>query len=186
MRKLIVFNNVSLDGYFTDDKGDMSWAHKSDPEWNEFAAGNAKGGGVLVFGRVTFQMMESFWPSDMAKQMFPDVAKGMNDAQKVVFSRSLKDVKWNNTKLFNGNLIEQIKKMKAEDGPGLAILGSGTIVSQLAEENLIDEYQVVITPVALGKGRTLFEGMKHKLNLKLASTRVFKNGNVLLNYLSEP
>jgi len=78
MPRLIVFNNISLDGYFTDPNGDMSWAHKSDPEWNEFAASNAGGGGVLVFGRVTYEMMASFWPTKQASEMFPEVAAGMN------------------------------------------------------------------------------------------------------------
>jgi dihydrofolate reductase len=79
MRGLIVFNHVSLDGYFVDKKGDMRWAHKQDPEWNEFVAANARGGGVLLFGRVTYEMMASYWPTPMAAQNSPAVAEHMNN-----------------------------------------------------------------------------------------------------------
>ena len=99
MRRLIAFEQVSLDGYFVDANGDMSWAHKQDPEWNEFAAGNAKGDGSLVFGRVTYDMMASFWPSPAALERMPAVAEGMNNLPKVVFSRTLDKVSWKNTRL---------------------------------------------------------------------------------------
>jgi len=66
MQKLIVFNNVSLDGYFVDANGDMRWAHRPDPEWNEFAAGNASGGGTLLFGRATYDLMAGYWPTPLA------------------------------------------------------------------------------------------------------------------------
>jgi len=85
----VVFNSVTLDGYFTDKNSDMSWAHKNDPEWNAFVADNAKGGGTLLFGRITYELMASFWPTPAAMQMMPDVAKGMNSLPKVVFSRTL-------------------------------------------------------------------------------------------------
>ena len=88
MRKLIVFNMVSLDGFFVDSKGDMSWAHKHDAEWNAFVGGNASGSGVLVFGRKTYELMASYWPTPMALQNSPIVAKGMNDMPKIVFSRT--------------------------------------------------------------------------------------------------
>src|SRR6185295_16748421 len=99
MRKLMVFNNISLDGYFTDANSDMSWAHRNDDEWNSFSAENAKGGGELVFGRKTYEMMVAHWPTEAAKKQMPDVAKGMNEAKKVVFSKSLKSADWNNTRL---------------------------------------------------------------------------------------
>ena len=84
MRKVSVFNHVSLDGYFTDKNNDMSWAHTSnDAEWDKFAAENAKGGGVLMFGRITYEMMASYWPTPAAAKQAPDVAKGMNDLPKV-------------------------------------------------------------------------------------------------------
>jgi dihydrofolate reductase len=182
MPRLVVFNNVSLDGYFTDSNGDMSWAHKDDPEWNAFAADNAKGGGVLVFGRITYELMASFWPTPVALKNFPDVAKGMNNMPKVVFSRTMNKASWNNTKLVKSDLAGEIRKMKKEPGEGMVILGSGTIVSQLTQEGLIDEFQIIVTPIVLGKGRTLFEGVKNKVKLKQTKTRSFKNGNVFVCY----
>lgn len=182
MRKLTVFNNVSLDGYFVDGHGDLSWARAQDPEWNAFVEENASGGGELLFGRVTYELMASWWPTPVAMQQFPVVAERMNRLPKVVFSRTLHQASWNNTKLVNDGMVEEVRKMKQAPGEGLVILGSGSVVSQLAQERLIDEYQFVIIPVALGKGRTMFEGIREKLPLKLTTTRSFTNGNILLCY----
>lgn len=182
MRKLVVFNSVSLDGYFTDANNDMSWAHKNDPEWNEFTAENAGGGGTLLLGRVTYDLMKSFWPTEEAKKMMPEVAEGMNNLEKVVFSRTLDKADWKNTRLVKGGLVEEAQKMKKESGDDIVILGSGSIVSQLSEHRLIDDYQFVMCPIVLGKGRTMFEGMTEKLNLKRTNARTFENGNVVLSY----
>jgi dihydrofolate reductase len=182
IRKLIVFNSVTLDGYFTDKNNDMSWAHQNDPEWNAFVAENAKGGGTLLFGRITYELMASFWPTPAAMQMMPDVAKGMNSLPKVVFSRTLDKATWNNTKLVKSGLVEEVRKMKNEPGDDMVILGSGSIVSQLSENRLIDEYQMVVNPIVLGQGRTMFEGLTEKLTMKRTKTRTFENGNVFLCY----
>jgi len=182
MQKLIVFNHVSLDGYFVDANNQMSWAkNHSDDEWNSFVKENAKGGGVLMFGRITYQMMEVFWPTEAAAQSMPEVAKQMNSLPKVVFSRTLDKATWNNTRLIKDNLIEEVRNMKEAGSNGMVIMGSGTIVSQLTQANLIDEFQVVVNPVILGKGRTIFEGDDLK-ELKLTRTRAFKNGNVYICY----
>ena len=182
MRKLAVFNHVSLDGYFVDANGDMSWAKADheDAEWNAFVAGNASGQGMLVFGRVTYEMMASFWPTPLAIEMMPAVAAGMNGMPKVVFSRTLDTASWNNTTLVKGDIVNATRQLKRESGPDMVILGSGSIVSQLAREGLIDAYQIVVNPVVLGRGRTMFDGAK--LDLTLTSTRAFGNGNVLLCY----
>jgi dihydrofolate reductase len=182
MRKLVVFNNVTLDGYFADMNGDMSWAHKQDAEWNAFVQENASGGGQLLFGRITYELMTSYWPTPYAMQNDPIVADRMNNLPKVVFSRTLDKASWNNTKLAKGDMAAEIRKMKKEPGENMVILESGSIVSQLAQEGLIDEYQIVVNPVVLGKGRTMFDGIKEKLTLKLTKTRTFGNGNVLLCY----
>jgi dihydrofolate reductase len=183
MRKLSVFNQVSLDGYFVDAGGDMSWAHKQDAEWNEFTSSNAGGGGELLFGRVTYDMMKSFWPTPQAVQAMPEVAKQMNALPKVVFSTTLNEADWNNTTLVKSNIAEEVRKMKNESGPDMVIMGSGTIVAQLAAEGLIDQYQIVVNPIVLGSGRTMFDGVKDRLDLRLTSTRCFENGNVLLQYV---
>jgi dihydrofolate reductase len=182
MRKLLVFNSVTLDGFFTDAKGDMSWAHKNDPEWNAFTADNAKGGGTLLFGRITYDMMVSFWPTPAAMEQMPDVANSINNLPKVVFSRTLEKASWNNTRLVKSGLVEEVRKMKAESGDDMVIMGSGSIVSQLSQHGLIDEYQIVVNPIVLGEGRTMFEGIGKRLPLKRTRTRTFENGNVLLCY----
>ncbi|MGA2480975.1 MAG: dihydrofolate reductase family protein [Spirochaetia bacterium] len=183
MRRVIVFNNTTVDGYFVDMKGDMSWAHNADPEFLSFVQGNASsGGGELLFGRITYEMMAGYWPTPMAVKNDPIVAKGMNEMPKIVFSRTLDTVSWNNTRLLKGDPAAEVRKLKKAPGGDIVIMGSGSIVSRLAQEGLIDEYQFVIVPVALGKGRTQFDGMNEKLPLKLVSSRVFKNGNVFLCY----
>ena len=182
MRKVIVFNQVSMDGFFTDRKGDMSWAHKQDPEWQEFVEGNVKGGGEALFGRKTYDLMASYWPTPLAMKNDPLIAEGMNAMPKVVFSRTLDKATWSNTRLVKKGLAAEVRKMKKTSGPDMVIMGSGSIVSKLAQEGLIDEYQIIVNPVILGRGRTLFEGIKEKQALKLSRTRVFKNGNVLLCY----
>jgi len=182
MREIIVFNNVTLDGYFTDVKNDMSWAHRQDAEWNSFIAENSKGDATLLFGRITYEMMASFWPTPNALEMFPVVAERMNSLPKVVFSRTLDKATWNNTTLVKGDLATEVRRMKNEPGPNMVIMGSGSIVAQLAQEGLIDEYEIALNPIVLGKGRTMFEGIEEKLNLQLTKTRTFSNGNVFLCY----
>lgn len=184
MRKLVVFNSTSLDGYFADAKSDMSFAHNAnrDAEWDAFVAGNASGGGTLLFGRITYELMASFWPTPLAAERMPVVAERMNNLSKIVFSRTLDKASWRNTNLVKGDLAGEIRKMKTEPGENMVILGSGSIVSQLTQHGLIDEYQIVVIPVALGRGRTMFEGVKEKVPLRLTRTRAFMNGNVLLCY----
>jgi dihydrofolate reductase len=182
MRKLSVYNSVTLDGYFAGANGDFSWAHREDPEFHEFVKENAKGGGELLFGRITYELMASYWPTPLAKKNDPVVAARMNDLPKVVFSRTLDKASWNNTKLVKTGMAGAIRKMKNETGKELVIFGSGSVIAQLAAERLIDEYQIVLNPVVLGAGKTMFEGLKEKLDLKLTKSRIFSNGNVFLCY----
>jgi dihydrofolate reductase len=180
--RLMVFNQVSLDGYFVDSNGDMSWAHKDDDEWKAFAAANASGGGRLLFGRITYDLMKSYWPTPLAMQNQPVVAESMNNLPKIVFSRTLKEAAWSNTRVVQGDVAAEVRKLKQEPEPDIAILGSRSIIAQLAGEGLIDEYQIVVNPIVLGGGRTMFEGIKEKLTLKPTLTRTFANGNVLIRY----
>jgi dihydrofolate reductase len=184
MPRLNMFNSVSLDGYFTDAHNDMSWAHAGgdDAEFRAFVAGNASGAGGLIFGRITYEMMLAFWPTPAAAQQMPDVAAGMNRSTKYVFSRSLKKADWTNTTVLHSDPVQEIAKLKRADGPGLTILGSGGIVKQLAAAGLIDDYQLMVCPVILGSGRTLFEEISSRPTLKLVNSRTFKNGKVFLHY----
>ena len=182
MPSLMVFNMVSLDGYFADLNGEMSWAHKQDPEWHAFVAGNAQGDARLLFGRTTYEMMASFWPTPQALTVMPGVAERMNSLPKVVFSRTLDKASWNNTRLLKGDLASEVRRLKADSGPDMVIMGSGTIIAQLAQEGLIDEFQVVVSPIVLGSGKSMFAGVTRRLPLKQTRTRTFANGNVLVCY----
>lgn len=181
MRRLTVFNLVTLDGYFTGQDGDISW-HNVDEEFQELANAASNSGNTLLFGRVTYQLMAGFWPTPEAIKNDPLVAAGMNKAEKIVFSRTLDRVNWINTRLVKSDMIAEVRKLKQQTGKGLTVLGSGSVVSQLAQERLIDEYQILLNPVVIGTGKTMFEGVKDRFSLKLTKTRVFGNGNILLNY----
>jgi dihydrofolate reductase len=181
MRKLSMFNLITLDGYFAGENGDISW-HNVDDEFQETAIRVANSGNTLIFGRVTYELMAGFWPTEEARRNDPIVAAGMNKAEKIVFSRTLARADWNNTRLVKEDMIGEVRRLKQRSGKDLTVLGSGSIVSQLADAGLIDEYNVLINPVALGKGKSMFEGLKEKLKLKLISTRTFRNGNVHLKY----
>src|SRR3990172_1398742 len=149
----------------------MSFAHKSpdDAEWNEFLGSNASGDAVLLFGRTTYDMMVAWWPTPMAAQAMPTVAAGMNAAPKVVFSRSMKNAAWNNT-VVERDLVGAVRRLKAEPGPDLVILGSGGIVTQLAEAGLMDEIQVVVCPVALGGGKAFLGRLGQPLDPTVTTT----------------
>jgi len=182
MPKLVVYNSMSLDGYFTDANGDMSWAHKQDPEWQAFVKENASGGGQLLFGRKTYEMMAGFWSTAVAMQSNPVVAERLNALPKFVCSTTLQQADWNNTTLLKGELTDEVRTLKQQAGPDIVLMGSGSVVSQLTEAGLIDEYQIVLNPLVVGQGRTLFEGVQRKLPMKLARSRPFANGNVVLFY----
>lgn len=183
MRKLSVFNLVTLDGYIAGPGGDISW-HNVDPEFAELAEKASGSGNVLLFGRVTYDLMASYWPTDDGIRDDPIVAKNMNEAEKVVFSRTLSRADWNNTTIVDGDLLAEVRQRKEAGRKDLTLLGSGSIVAQLAPAGLIDEYQILLNPLAIGRGSTMFDGLSEKLLLKLEGTRTFINGNVLLTYSS--
>ena len=162
MQKLIAFNQVSLDGYFVDAKGDMSWAHRQDPEWNDFAASECQ-----WWWRVAIRQGDLRDDGKLLAEFSgdPNHAGGGARYESGTKGRVLEDPGkggLENTELVTGDIAARVRHMKNEPGAGVAILGSGTIVSQLAEEGLIDEFQIVVVPVALGAGRTLFQGIREK------------------------
>lgn len=175
---LRVFESISIDGYFCDAAGDMSWAHaREDAEFGAWVAKNASGGGALLFGRKTYEMMAAFWPTPMAAKQMPAVAKGMNAARKYVASKSLAP-EWENTTVLQGELVEAVRALKERE-QHLTVLGSGSVAEQLGEAGLVDEYQFVMIPIALGDGRTVFSRRKE---LKLLEQRAFSSGQVVVTY----
>lgn len=181
MRKLLVFNLVTLDGYFEGLNRDISW-HNVDAEFNEYAIDMLNSVDTLLFGRVTYQLMAGYWPTPDAIKNDPIVAGKMNALPKIVFSRKLNKVEWNNTRLVVDNIEEEIMKMKNQPGKDMALLGSSSIMSACANRGLIDEYRIMVNPLILGNGTPLFKGIKDRIKLKLVKARTFRNGNVLLYY----
>jgi len=181
MKKIIVFNMVTVDGYFAGVSEDLSW-HNTDDEFQEFAKQQIKDVGTILFGRVTYDMMESFWTSEHAIKTDPIVSSAMNNTPKIVFSRTMGKADWNNAKLMKEINVDEIRKWKEVAGKDLFIFGSGKLVQEFENLGLIDEYRLIINPVILGSGRLLFKDIKNKANLKLLKTKEFKNGNVLLYY----
>jgi dihydrofolate reductase len=178
-RQVSAFVQVSLDGYFCRPDGDMSFAHKEldDTEWQAYVGRNASGGGMLVFGRETYDMMAAWWLTPAAAAAMPEVAERMNALPKIVFSRTLASAEWPITELIRADPVETIGRLKGEPGPDMTLLGSGSIVTQLADAGLVDSFQVVINPVALGAGRSYLAGLREPLHLSLEEKVAFGNGS---------
>jgi len=183
-RKLVVFNMVTLDGFFEGPNQDISW-HHVDEEFNEFAIEQLQTVGAILFGRVTYAGMASYWPTDIALSDDPVVAGLMNGAPKIVFSKTLTRADWSHTTLINGDLAQEIARLKQEPGKDLFVFGSGNLVANMSRLGLVDEYRLIVNPVVLGHGTPMFQPGE-RLNLKLLKTRVFKSGNVLLFYEPVP
>jgi dihydrofolate reductase len=181
MGKLSTFTFITLNGYFKGLNGDINW-HRHGAEENEYAAEGLRSRSILLFGRVTYELMASYWPTPLALKNDPVVAAGMNNAEKIVFSRTLKKVEWNNTRLIKHNIFAEIKKLKQTSRKDMTLLGSGSILTQFAEQGMIDEYQIMVDPVVLGAGTPIFADLRQKSDLKLTMTRTFKSGVVLLCY----
>lgn len=190
MRKIVMINWISLDGFFAGPSGEIDWILR-DPEvdkaLHEPTAGQTESAGsdTMLLGSITYTMFENSWPQIAKDPNAPEELHKLADEvigmTKLVFSRTRKEVPWENSKLFHGNLVEEVKKLKQGDGTSIIVFGSGTIVQQLTAARLIDEYYIAVTPVVLGKGKPLFENVE-KLNLQLVGARSFKSGNVLLRY----
>jgi dihydrofolate reductase len=181
MRKVILFNLVTLDGFFEGPNREIGW-HNVDEEFNEFTGDQLNTFDILLFGRVTYELLASYWPTPTAIRDDPIIAHLMNMIPKIVFSRTLEKADWNNTRLIKDHIGEEITKLKEQPGKDMAIFGSGNLASNLTNLGLIDEYRIIVNPVILGDGHPLFKGVNDRLNLKLLKTMAFRSGNVLLYY----
>jgi dihydrofolate reductase len=189
MPNLVVFDHITLDGYFCSPTGDFSFFGPSyqDQEFHAFAEENICAADALLFGRVTYDLMVSYWPKPDPIKNDPIVAGRLNNLPKFVLSRTLASSSWNNTHILKGDIASEVRKLKNEaPGKRISILGSGNVVAQLAAHGLINEYEIVLNPVAIGAGRTLFDGLSQPVNLRLSNSRTFRNGNILLRYHPRP
>ncbi len=181
MRKVIVANMLSLDGFMAGSNGETDWFQVGG-EFFEYAKDLLTQVDTILYGRVTYEGMSSYWPTVTYENDF--MANRINNLPKVVFSTTLDTGswgKWNNARLAK-DAVGEIATLKQQSGKDMVIYGSGGLISSLAQHDLIDEYQLVVTPVVLGTGKPAFENIKQRFNLKLLKTVPFKEGSILLYY----
>ena len=179
MRKIVLFMNVSLDGFFEGPGHDISWT-KSDFE--AFSADQSVEVDTLLFGHRTYEMMK-FWATPQAEEMAPAIAKFMNERHKVVASHAPFEPGWRNVTVIHGDVAGEIRKLKGQPGKTMMMFGSNELCVSLMEHGLVDEFQILLNPVALGEGTSLFAGLAKKAELTLMETRTFKSGVVMLTYV---
>jgi dihydrofolate reductase len=186
MRRIIVDALISLDGYLSDTNGEIDWFTQEE-DFNE-AEGKAwslemlRRADTILFGRVTFEGMAEWWPSETARRVMPEIAQHLNDSAKIVFSRTLKTTAWENTTILPEVSKDVILGLKQRPGRDMLILASSSLVSSLMRDNLIDEYWIRVVPVVLGAGRPLFKDQRERHKLRLVSCQAFKSGVVALRY----
>jgi dihydrofolate reductase len=186
MHSIGVFNHVTLDGCYAGPHGEIDWfkSIQKDAEFERYTQEQSTGGSKLLMGRTTYQMMKSYWPTEQARKSDPHMAEVMNDSEKIVFSKTLdpaaEAASWKNVTVLRAVERDAVVELKRKSD--LTILGSGTIVQQLANLGLIDAYQLVVVPLILGEGKRLFESVR-TTDLTLRDAKHFGNGVVVLNYV---
>jgi dihydrofolate reductase len=184
MRNLLAFMHVSLDGFVANPRGEMNWITIDDEIFKD-AITLADNADTALFGRVTYQMMESYWPTVLSSESSTELelqhAKWMENTDKIVFSETLDKVEWKNTRLINKNIPQEIIRLKQHPGKKLMIFGSPRLTHSFMQWDLIDEYRININPVILGDGIPLFS-VPARVNLKLIATKNFSSGVVGLHY----
>ena len=179
MRKLVMWNLITLDGFF---EGSKSW----EIEWHNYAWGDElerltteqlKTVGALLFGRVAYQGMAGYWSTQKG-----EIADFMNNLPKIVFSRTLEKADWNNTKLIRDNGAEEVAKLKQQPGKDLFVFGSANLSSSFIQNSLFDEYRLCVVPVILGSGNPLFKTSAQMTKLKLLEAKPLTTGGVILRY----
>jgi dihydrofolate reductase len=187
MRKIVVSMNVTLDGFMAGPNCELDWHFQN---WSADMAHSAceqlSQADTIVLGRITYDAMARYWPARSIDLTFArediDFAEMMNNYTKIVFSKTLKALSWNNSKLATGDLRDEINALKKQAGKDVIIYGSGKLVSSLIALRLVDEYQIWIHPILLGKGKPLFKSLTDNLNLKLSRSKTFHSGVVMLDY----
>lgn len=199
MPRILVFDNVSADGYFADTRGSLDWVIPNDEVFRT-AAESQTDIDTMLFGRRTYEMFEQFWPhalDDPETAPDPhtagrrsaanrDMAVWINETKKIVFSRTRQDVTWRNSQLIHEVEPQKIRRMKAGPGGDMIVFGSGSIVAELTEHELIDEYLLVVNPILLGSGRALISGLSKPAKLDLRDARSYTSGHVMLRYTRQP
>ena len=178
MRKIIVSEMVTVDGFFAGSNGELDWFIQSE-ELDAYAMDLLESSDTILYGRKTYEMMAGFWPSAPG-----NFAARTNKLPKLVFSKTLQETpwgEWNNAKPIPGDLAKEVRRLKQQPGQAIVLYGSGSLVSQLTHMSLINEYRLMVCPVVLGTGRSLFQGASKAL-LTLVETKKFGSDIVLLRY----
>jgi dihydrofolate reductase len=181
MRTLASFIFTSLDGFYEGPNGEIDWANV-DAEFNEFAVRQLDEADTLCFGRATYEHMAAYWPTEQAMANDPAITSRMNDKEKLVFSTTLTDASWSGTTVVRGEASKRLPTIKAAAGEELLVLGSAHLTANLAQAGLLDELRVMVCPIVLGQGRSLFEDLKERVSLNLLRVRRFESGNLVLTY----
>ena len=185
MRKVILLMHVSLDGFVAGRNGEMNWITIDDEIFKD-ANDLANSADLALFGRTTYTMMESYWPSVLTNSNSTEreleYAMWMENVSKIVFSTTLDKVEWNNTRLIKENITEEMMQLKQEPGMNMIIFGSPGLAHSFMERGLIDAYRVNVNPVVLGDGVPLFKNIRDRVNLKLSRSRTFPSGVLGLLY----
>ena len=185
MRKLVLFMHTSLDGFVAGPKGEMDWI-KIDDEMFDYVGGRTNEADSALYGRVTYQMMEGYWPTagDQPNATKHDIehSRWYKKVTKIVISRTMRGKKLVNTKIISDDVSNEIAKLKQSAGKEILIFGSPGAAHSLMQENLIDDYWLFVNPILLGRGIPLFKDIKEITELALSKTKVFASGVVCLHY----
>ena len=185
MRKIISFMHISLDGFVAGPNGEMNWI-KVDEEIFDHVGKRISEGDTALYGRVTYQLMESYWPTagDKPNASKHDIehSKWYSQVHKVVLSKTMKDSGLGYTTIISSNLTDRINEIKQSAGPDILLFGSPTATHSLIQLNLIDGYWLFVNPIIIGRGIPLFADIKDQIKLNLVSTHQFTCGVTELNY----
>ena len=185
MRKIVLFLHQSLDGYCATVDGGLDWIPYNEA-FEKFADRLVKTVGSPMYGRVTYELMKSYWPIVLkdakASKHELEHAEWIENVEKIVFSTTLVHEDWKNTRIISTNIEEEVQKLKEGEGKDLVIFGSPTLARSLMYMNLIDEFQFTVSPVILGKGLTFIRNIEERTNLELVSSEQIEGGIVALHY----
>jgi dihydrofolate reductase len=190
MRKVILAMNITLDGFISGANGELDWVTMDEEIDNSLLPDLLSTVDTALIGRVLYQGFANYWPSAETKN--PSLSKGeiefahwINNAPKIVFSKTLEKVEWTNSTLVKENIAQEIAKLKQQPGKDLVLFGGVNIAQTFVSLGLIDEYRLLVSPVVLGSGKPLFKDIKNRRDLKLLKSKTFKSGAVGLHYQPE-
>ncbi len=183
IRRFASFLVATVDGYYVGPNEEFDWPNV-DEEFNEFSIQQLDASDTLLFGRTTYELMAQYWPTPAAQANDPAVASRMNSLPKIVVSHTLDKPQpaWANTQLIKGDAAEELTSLKQQPGKNLLVLGSSALTTNLMQMGLLDELRIMVNPLILGGGKSLFHTANQRIGLKLLATRAFKSGNLLLTF----